>query len=356
MKLGVKIGIGLGALLIVSAFLMNRSEKRIAPEFSGIEAWLNSPPLTMESLRGKVVLVDFWTYSCVNCLRTLPYLKSWHEKYRDKGLVIIGVHTPEFQFEHDQSNVRMAIAKYGLKYPNALDNGYQTWTAFQNHFWPHKYLIDQEGIIRHEQIGESGHQETEAMIQKLLAESGHEAGIPAEMPVTAAIPESEIEPRKIGTPEIYFGLEKSEFQGNEERAVFNKMVAYKPPKEVLDNRYYFVGPWTVDQEKAKFMGGAQGGLLLRYTARSVNIVAGAIGDQPVMMELELDGKPLTEKEAGSDVKIGPDGRAAAQVRENRLYNLIQTQTGYGAHTLSIKFQPAFFKETGSLQIFTFTFG
>jgi len=137
MKLGTKIGILLLSLLIISAFFLHRGEKRAAPEFQGIEAWLNASPLTMESLRGKVVLVDFWTYSCINCLRTLPYLKSWDEKYRDKGLVIIGVHTPEFQFEHDQSNVRKAVSQYGLKYPIALDNGYQTWVAFQNHFWPH---------------------------------------------------------------------------------------------------------------------------------------------------------------------------------------------------------------------------
>jgi len=352
MKLGVKIGIVLGALLIASAFFMHRSEKRIAPEFAGIEAWLNSPPLTMETLRGKVVLVDFWTYSCVNCLRTLPYLKSWDEKYRDKGLVIIGIHTPEFEFEHDQSNVRMAISKYGLKYPNALDNGYQTWVAFQNHFWPHKYLIDQDGVIRYEQIGEGGYQETEAMIQKLLTERGMGVEMPATM-----IQESEIEPRKIGTPEIFFGLEKSEFQGNEEMAVLNKTIRYKLPQTIQENRFYLVGPWSVDKENAKFIGGADGGLLLRYTARNVNIVAGANGSQPVLAELELDGKPLTEKEAGKDVKVGPEGRAVVQIREHRLYSLIEDQTGYGTRTLTIKIQPTHTnKETGSLQVFTFTFG
>jgi thiol-disulfide isomerase/thioredoxin len=357
MKLGVKIGLALGALLIVSAFFMHRSEKRIAPEFVGIETWLNSPPLTMESLRGKVVLVDFWTYSCVNCLRTLPYLKSWDEKYRDKGLVIIGVHSPEFQFERDQSNVRMAISKYGLKYPNALDNSFQTWTAFQNHFWPHKYLIDQDGVIRHEQIGESGHQETESMIQKLLAERGRGAGMPAQMPSIITIPETEIEPRKIGTPEIFLGLEKSEHQGNEESAGLSKTINYKQPEAIRENRYYLVGSWTVEQENAKFMGGAGGGLLLRYTARSMNMVAGAVGDQPVVIELELDGKPLTEKEAGSDVKIDSEGRATAQIRESRLYNLIHNQAGYGTHTLTIKIQNAAAeKEAGSLRVFTFTFG
>lgn len=352
MKLGVKIGILLGALLIISAFFLHRGEKRIAPEFEGIEAWLNSPPLTLESLRGKVVLVDFWTYSCINCLRTLPYLKAWDEKYRDKGLVIIGVHTPEFQFEHDQSNVRMAISKYSLKYPIALDNGYQTWTAFQNHFWPHKYLMDQDGVIRYEQIGEGGYQETEAMIQKLLIEQGAKAEMAATM-----IPESEIEPRKIGTPEIYFGLEKSEYLGNEERTVLNKVITYKPRRAIQENRYYLVGPWVAGQESARFIGGAEGGILLRYTARDVNIVAGAVGGQPVLIELELDGKPLTAKVAGKDARIGPEGRAAVQILEHRLYNLIQDQSGYGTHTLSIKFQPLSpGKETGSLQVFTFTFG
>jgi len=352
MKLGAKIGIVLIVLLIISAFFLHRSEKRIAPEFQGIEAWLNSPPLTMESLRGKVVLVDFWTYSCINCLRTLPYLKSWDEKYRGRGLVIIGVHTPEFQFEHDQSNIRMAISKYGLKYPMALDNGYQTWTAFQNHFWPHKYLIDQDGVIRYEQIGEGHYQETEATIQKLLIERGTKAEMAATM-----IPESEIEPRKIGTPEIYFGLEKSEYQGNDERTVLNKRITYKPPRAIQENRYYLIGPWMVDKESARFIGGAEGGALLQYTARDVNIVAGAVGGQAVLIELELDGKPLTKKAAGKDVRIDSAGRATVQIQEHRLYGLVRDQSGYGTHTLKIKFQPTpISKESGLLQAFTFTFG
>jgi thiol-disulfide isomerase/thioredoxin len=352
MKLGMKIGIVLGALLIISAFFIHQGERRIAPEFEGIEVWLNSQPLTMESLRGKVVLVDFWTYSCINCLRTLPYLKSWDEKYRDKGLVIIGIHTPEFQFEHDQSNVQTAISKYGLKYPIALDNGYQTWVAYQNHFWPHKYLMDQDGVIRYEQIGEGSYPETEAMIQKLLTERGATVEMAATM-----IPESEIEPRKIGTPEIYFGLEKSEFQGNEERTLLNKMITYKPPRVIQENRYYLVGPWAVGQESAKFIGGSEGGLFLRYTARSVNIVAGATVGQPVLIEIELDGKPLTTQAAGKDVEISPEGRATVRIQQHRLYHLIQDHAGYGTHTLTINVQPLPpGKETSGLQVFTFTFG
>ena len=352
MKLGVKILILLVALLIISAFFLNRGEKRMAPEFQGIEAWINSSPLTMESLRGKVVLVDFWTYSCINCLRTLPYLTSWDEKYRDKGLVIIGIHTPEFQFEHDQSNVRMAVSKYGLKYPVALDNGYQTWIAFQNHFWPHKYLIDPEGVIRYEQIGEGRYEETEATIQKLLAERGAKA----EMAMTS-VPENGIEPRKIGTPEIYFGLEKSEQQGNEERIIADRVIPYKSPREVKENRFYLVGPWAVSRESARFIGGAEGRIVLRYTARNVNIVAGAVGDQAVAVEIELDGSPLTIKTAGSDVRIGSQGRATVQIKEHRLYSLVQDQAGYGTHTLTIKILPSLpRKETDGLQAFTFTFG
>jgi thiol-disulfide isomerase/thioredoxin len=352
MKLGVKIGILLLSLLIISAFFLHRGEKRIAPEFQGIEAWLNSPPLTMESLRGKVVLVDFWTYSCINCIRTLPYLKSWDEKYRDEGLVIIGIHTPEFEFEHDQSNVRMAIAKYGLKYPIALDNGYQTWTAFENHYWPHKYLMDQDGVIRYEQIGEGGYPETEAMIQTLLSERGAKARAKA-----TVIPESEIEPRKIGTPEIYFGLEKSEHQGNEERTVLDRVVQYKAPVAVQENRYYLIGPWAVGRESARFVGGTEGGVLLRYTARDVNIVTGAIGGRPALIEIEMDGKPLISQDAGRDVVIGSRGRAAVQIWEHRLYNLIRNRSGYGTHTLGIKIQASPpDRGPGRLEVFTFTFG
>jgi len=352
MKLGIKIGILLLSLLIISAFFLHRGEKRTAPEFQGIEAWLNASPLTLESLRGKVVLVDFWTYSCINCLRTLPYLKSWDEKYRDKGLVIIGVHTPEFQFEHDQSNVRRAVSKYGLKYPIALDNGYQTWVAFQNHFWPHKYLIDQDGVIRYEQIGEGGYQETEAMIQRLLIERGEKAEEKA-----TTIQESEIEPRRIGTTEIYFGLEKSEYQGNQERTVLDRVVQYKAPTVVKENHYYLIGPWAVGQESARFIGTAEGGVLLRYTARDVNIVAGSIEGRPVLVEIELDGRPLNSQAAGKDMTFNSLGHATVQIQEHRLYNLIRSQSGYGTHTLSIKIQRSpLSKETGGLEVFTFTFG
>lgn len=147
-----------------------------APEFTGIETWLNSPPLTMKDLRGKVVLVDFWTYSCINCLRTLPYVTKWHEKYKDQGLVVVGVHTPEFAFERSTNNVRTAARRFSVGYPVAQDNQYATWNAYRNQYWPASYLIDRNGRIMHQHFGEGGYEEMEAAIKTLLARPGGQAG------------------------------------------------------------------------------------------------------------------------------------------------------------------------------------
>src|SRR3989344_5869989 len=187
------------------------SEYPIAPDFVGIERWINSEPLKIGQLKGKVVLVDFWTYTCINCIRTLPYLKEWDKKYRDKGLAIVGVHTPEFEFEKKYENVLKAVNGYQIKYPVAQDNFYATWNSYQNRYWPHKFLIDMDGYIRYDHIGEGDYVETEKMIQLLLEERmerlNQKNGVKAEIsePKEAV----DVDFFNVGTPEIYFGYQFS---------------------------------------------------------------------------------------------------------------------------------------------------
>ncbi len=199
-----------------------KSEYPIAPDFVGIERWINSEPLTIEQLRGKVVLVDFWTYTCINCIRTLPYLKEWDKKYRDEGLVIIGVHTPEFKFEEKYENVLKAVNDYQLKYPVAQDNKYATWNSYQNRYWPHKYLIDADGYIRYDHIGEGAYEDTEKMIQSLLKERMQKLNQKSNINLNIINPEkvtvTDVNLYKVRTPEIYFGYQFS--RGNFGNLVF----------------------------------------------------------------------------------------------------------------------------------------
>src|SRR5687768_7616968 len=183
-----------------------------APELRGITGWINSEPLTMAGLRGKAVLVDFWTYSCVNCVRTLPYVNAWHEGYKDKGLVIIGVHTPEFEFEHDRSNVEAAVARFGISYPVAIDNDYATWKAYKNRYWPAHYFIDVKGNIRYQHFGEGGYDHSEGVIRALL----QEIGSPAQNVNAGAGVSTDVDLARIGTPETYLGFQRVEYLGSPE--------------------------------------------------------------------------------------------------------------------------------------------
>ncbi len=230
------------------------------PEFTGLQQWFNSPPLSMKGLQGKVVLVDFWTYSCINCLRTLPYLKQWDEKYRAKGLVIVGIHSPEFDFEKKPENVQMALQQQGIQYPVALDNDHATWDAFQNLYWPHEYLVDKDGRLRHDHVGEGAYDETEADIQALLGEGG---------PMASAPPEAAgMDLSKVVTPELYVGSDRLDpatkdlvgFQGNWQQL---------PDSMAL----------TEDLGIAR----------LTFNAKTVHMVAEAPGGATIT--IQLDGKP-----------------------------------------------------------------
>jgi cytochrome c biogenesis protein CcdA/thiol-disulfide isomerase/thioredoxin len=309
-----------------------------APEFAGGN-WLNTPggkPLTMTGLQdaGQVVLVDFWTYTCINCIRTLPELRSWDEQYGDDGLTIVGVHTPEFPFERETDNVSAAVDDYDLSYPVVQDNEYGTWDAFGNQYWPAKYLIDADGEIRYVHFGEGGYDATQSAIRSLLAEAGHKPGAEAEADVEAADPE-------LATPETYLGAARAQgwlngpiepgrkdFRGGAE------------PVDVPPNGFFYRGTWDIGRESATAGPGAA--IDLRFQARRVFLVLGA-EDDPGDVRVLLDGEPVADGDAGEDVS-----GATAHIAEQRLYRLVDLPTA-GDHMLTLEFDPGV---TG----YAFTFG
>jgi cytochrome c biogenesis protein CcdA/thiol-disulfide isomerase/thioredoxin len=257
-----------------------------APDLHDISAWINSKPLTPGDLRGKVVLVDFWTYSCINCLRTLPYLESWDARYRSKGLVIIGVHTPEFGFEHDLGNVRDAVRRLHVRYPVALDNAYGTWKAYANNYWPAHYLVDQQGNVREVHIGEGDYDETEHHIRQLLA-----AGTAGTLP--KAVPEPDRTPREMRTPESYLGYLRIEnYAGSPLRT--DRTATYRFPSALDLDAFAYAGTWTVEGER--IVAGNDARLRLHFTAEKVHLVLGGRGS----LKVKLDGKALRTVRVTSD--------------------------------------------------------
>ena len=249
-----------------------------APEFDRIDLWLNSEPLTMQALRGKVVLIDFWTYSCINCLRTLPHVRAWDEAYREEGLVVVGVHTPEFAFERDADNVRRAVQDLGVDYPVALDNAYGTWTAWQNRYWPAKYFVDRRGRLRYAHFGEGGYEESERVLRRLLAEDPD-----AELVSEGIADET---PTGEQTPETYLGYQRLDrFVGSE--LVPDREAEYAIPEYVPLHGVAYGGRWTVEDERIVAGKGAR--LRLPFHARDVFLVLGA-SDGPGTVEVSVDGE------------------------------------------------------------------
>ena len=329
--------------LILTQWMGESRKEGVAPEIRGIHDWINSPPLRMAHLRDQVVLVDFWTFSCINCIRTLPYLKAWDERYRDKGLVIIGIHTPEFAFEKDTENVMESVRKFGIRYPVALDNDKQTWKAYSNHYWPHKYLIDAQGNTRYEQIGEGYYLEMEEQIRKLLKENGRT--LDEGMTRVAA---EDVRFREIKTPEIYFGRDHAGFLGNP-MGFSLKPLDYQVPEDLTEGFFYLAGPWAVHSENVEYVGEGTGKILLRYTARVLNFVAGAPG-RTVRVEVFLDGMPLNPANAGDDIQFDEMGKSLLMIEEPRLYSVIRDRAGYAPHQVEFKIYDQ------GLEAYTFTFG
>jgi cytochrome c biogenesis protein CcdA/thiol-disulfide isomerase/thioredoxin len=296
------------------------SDRGPAPEFAGIEGWINSPPLTIEGLRGKVVLIDFWTYSCINCLRTLPYLKQWDETYRDKGLVIVGVHTPEFAFEHERSNVEDAVKRLGLAYPVALDPDFGTWEAWSNRYWPAKYLIDRAGRVRFAHFGEGDYEKTEKAIRTLLAEPDLPALVSNDVDAEA--------PGDVQTPETYLGSERlAGYYGSP--ITVGREVDYAFAEALPANGVSYAGRWTVEGER--IVAGADARLRLRYWAGNANLVLGTSGKSGTV-DVLLDGKPVK----------------TVTVDKDDLYRLTDLPTA-GEHLLELRFSPG-------VEAYAFTFG
>jgi thiol-disulfide isomerase/thioredoxin len=314
-----------------------------AVELIGAGGWINAEPFKLADHIGqKVILVDFWTYSCINCQRTLPYLNQWWKEYGDDGLLIVGVHTPEFAFEGDIGNVRRAVGKYGVEYPVVLDNDYATWRAYGNRYWPRKYLIDIDGYIVYDHIGEGGYEETELVIQRLLAERATRlAAARPEFPGTAQLAGAEeIEDGMRRTPEIYFGSSRNSRLGNGQSEMAGT-AAFEVPPSRGEDLYYLGGTWRIEPEYAETAEvGAR--IVLPYRAQKVFMVAEGV-DGAAVVEVLLDGQPVGDL-AGAHVV---DGRVSVTAAD--LYRLVEDRE-YGEHTLELVVKG------GTVRAFTFTFG
>jgi thiol-disulfide isomerase/thioredoxin len=321
-----------------------RDEGAIPPLAGAIE-WINSPPLTAEGLRGKVVLVDFWTYSCINCLRTLPYIRAWAEKYKDAGLVVLGVHTPEFAFEKLPSNVRRATKDLGVGFPVAVDSNYAIWRAFGNQYWPALYFVDAQGRIRHHQFGEGMYEKSEQVIQQLLAEAGHGA-VPGQLvaPVgqgtqaaaAETLPES---------GETYLGYERANNFASPGGIASDRARTYQAPASLRLNQWALDGEWTVDAERAR-LERPDGRIAYRFHARDLHLVIGpAANGKPVRFRVRIDGKPPLA-DHGDDTDAQGNGVVDAQ----RLYQLVRQKADEKDRLFEIEFL-----DPGA-QAFVFTFG
>ena len=328
---------------VVAAAAAAQSEGPM-PSLAGATGWLNGPPLTRESLRGKVVLVDFWTYSCINCLRTLPYEKRWYDTYKDHGLVVIGVHAPEFAFERDPDNVRRAVGELGIRYPVAIDDDYAIWRGFSNQYWPAHYFIDAEGRIRGHHFGEGDYEGSERIIRELLTQAGYK-----DLPAAGAAPaaagiEAAPDMAHVSSEETYIGYRRADGFRSPGGFADDRSKSYALPASLALNEWGLLGRWTDDPEKA-VLDAAPGRIEFRFLARDLHLVLGPPGDKPVRFRVRLDGVA-----PGANHGVDTDAEGNGVIREQRLYQLIR-QTAPGApHTFSIEFLDA------GAQAYSFTFG
>jgi cytochrome c biogenesis protein CcdA/thiol-disulfide isomerase/thioredoxin len=323
------------------------------PELAGATAWINSPPLTPESLRGKVVLVDFWTYSCINCLRTLPYIKAWNEKYKDSGLVIIGVHTPEFPFEKDEANVRKAVKDLGITYPVAMDNDYRIWQNFSNEYWPAHYFIDATGHIRYHHFGEGGYDESEKWIRSLLEEANHKPLPGTATNVAASGAEAASDADDMNSPETYVGYERAENFSSPGGLKQDAPQLYRVPSNLELNQWAFAGKWNDGGQIATSLE-PSASIVYRFHARDLHLVLGPSKDgKPIRFRVTIDGKA-----PGADHGVDIDADGYGTVTEDRLYQLIRQQgSGIGATNGAIQdrtFRIEFLSP--GVQAYAFTFG
>ncbi len=320
-------------------------DEGIAPSLDGATQWLNSKPLSGQDLRGKVVLVDFWTYSCINCLRTLPYVKAWAEKYRDQGLIVVGVHAPEFAFERDIGNVSKAMKDLGINYPVAVDNQYAIWRAFKNQYWPAHYFIDATGRIRHHHFGEGGYAESERVIQQLLQEAGSSQSTMGLTEVDAGGVQLAANMDEVASPETYLGYERAENFLSTPKAVPDRTATYREPERPRLNTWGLAGQWMVGPESA-LLTGPSGSIVYRFKARDLHLVLSPGPDgKPVRFKVRIDGKPPGTAH-GVDVAADGSGTVTGQ----RLYQLVRQSGVVTEHTFSIEFLDS------GVSAYAFTFG
>jgi cytochrome c biogenesis protein CcdA/thiol-disulfide isomerase/thioredoxin len=316
-----------------------------APSLSGAVEWLNSPPLTIEALRGKVVLVDFWTYSCINCLRAIPYVRAWAEKYKDQGLVVIGVHAPEFAFEKNVENVRQAIKDLKIDYPVAIDNDYAIWRAFNNSYWPAHYFIDAQGRIRHHHFGEGEYDQSEKIIQQLLAEAGKANVAQDVVKVNAQGAQAAADMDDVKSPETYIGYTRAENFASPGGAVDDKRQVYAIAPQLSLNQWALAGDWTIGGERAA-ANEANARIAYRFHARDLHLVLGPAADgKPVRFRVTIDGKA-----PGADHGADIDDQGNGTVSEQRLYQLVRQSKPDADRQFEIEFL-----DPGA-QAFAFTFG
>jgi len=315
------------------------------PDLSGATAWINSPPLTLASLHGKVVLVDFWTYSCINCLRTLPYIKAWNEKYKDSGLVIIGVHTPEFPFEKDEANVRKAVKDLGVTYPVPMDNNYKIWRSFNNEYWPADYFIDATGTVRFHHFGEGGYDEAEKWIRTLLEEANHTPLPQTATRIAASGTEAAADADDVQSPETYVGYARAQEFASPGGFNQDDPQVYRTPTALTLNQWALGGNWKDEDQLATSLA-AEDSLSYRFHARDLHLVLGPAADgKPVRFRVTLDGQA-----PGANHGVDTDAEGYGVVTGDRLYQLIRQQGRIHDRTFRIEFL------LPGVRAYSFTFG
>ena len=355
--LAVAIGVGIVAISIAFSTLdqasvaniggdstqIDKSGFKKAPDLVGIAHYLNTTPEELaQEMEGKVVLYDIWTYSCINCIRTLPYITAWDDKYSDQGLLVIGIHSPEFKFEKVPENVQMSIEKHGINYPVVMDNDMETWQAFENRYWPRKYIADHTGNLRYDHIGEGAYQETEKIIQQLLDERAQALGIQTTSNKELVSIE-EFEHTPFRTPELYFGYKFAQYRnnlGSSEGFQPDRIVTYAEPQKIELNKFYPIGEWKNYSDNMELTKN-NGSIKMFFEAKEVNIVTNNIGE----LDISLNGLPLDEKNIGRD--ISSNGKLF--VKDPGMYNIIDSEISIsGILEINVKGK--------GFQAFTFTFG
>ena len=313
----------------------SRMDRR-APELKDLQSWINSEPLKLIDLKGKIILLDFWTYSCINCLRTLPHLKEMYKRYSSKGLVIIGIHTPEFDFEHDLENVKKAVKKHSLLYSIALDNNHTTWDLYGNRYWPRSTLIDAKGNVRMEHVGEGGYDEIEDKIIELLTEIGFSMKDKVLQPYGAKY--------EVGTtPETYCGSLRNEGIGNIASDNF-----YEDKRDHVKDIIFLQGHWQQYPQSLHHFTDKEGYILLKYSASEVNVVLKPYFEGEFKVEIMLDGKPLSKEDAGKDIKFEKN-RSFVVVDHADMYNIVNSKK-FGTHELKLV------TNSKDFSIYAYTFG